>query len=450
MLKNEIWVMAPKHLEELVEKEALLKDFIASGIDVHAAQRSAKEDQQLSTPYTVEDGVAEISINGPIMKNVPWFYGLLGIGATSTEDTRTALADAIADDEVETVLLNIDSPGGSISGLQALADDIYEARGQKRIEAYASGMAASAAYWIGSQADHFSASRGADIGSIGVYAVVEDSSEAFKNNGIEVHVVSSGGVKGASVPGTPFSDEARADLQRKIDDSAELFTDSVSRGRGIPVEVVQELASGKTWLGPTAKKHGLIDTVESEKQLLKRLQRGEAKEIASVEGAPKQEVIMTKENETSNALEAHATDIMARLEALETDKSSAELRASAAEARAEAAEASLAAVKGSQKQEILAQAVKDGRVAPAAKDAYAKLSEVTETEEFSTILANLPQVTRPDGEGATGKETDEVVASSDELKVAKTLGLTVEELRAASEIAGLRVDGSLVRIEEMN
>lgn len=426
--------MSPKWLSDIIGQLEMLGGMFSAGVDVHAARQAAE-----SKPFEVhldENGTAHFRVSGPIMKSVPWYFDALGIEATSTTELAEAIQIADTSEQVKRISLDIDSPGGTLSGLQELADAIYGA--SKPTSAYAGDLAASAAYWIASQADEFTAGRGANIGSIGVYTVVEDISKALANEGVEVHVISSGGVKGGMVDGIPLSDEVKADIQREIDEAAELFIENIERKRGA---FDRELASGKTWLGPTALKKGLIDGVETRRAYFNRLGAGAPVTLtASDEGALKKEVAqVSDEKNTSEALEAKFAELASRIEALEEDKVKAQ-------ARAEAAEASLKEVKAKQKADALAQAQKDGRVAPSMVSAMEKLAEVMDADEFAQHLAGFPVVTHDEAQGTSESEVVEANDyTKDELAVASLFNCSVEELREMNGITGIRVDGSLAR-----
>lgn len=437
MLKNEIWVMSPRFFGDLLNQIESLGAMFASGVDVHAARQSVADAPVKA--MVDKNGTAHFSVSGPVMKSVPWFVRALGVEATPSRELAQAIEEADASEGVQRISLEIDSPGGSLSGLQELADAVHAT--SKPISAYAGDLAASAAYWVGSQADEFSAGRGASIGSIGVYTVVEDISRALANEGVDVHVVSSGGVKGGMVDGVPLSPEVREDIQREIDEAAELFLENIQRGRGLDA---RHLATGRTWLAPTALKHGLIDRVESRRNYLARL-GASAPEIttkAPSGGVQTMEGIgMADSKEDSNALEAKFASLAGRLEALEKEKAQME-------ARAAAAEESLKATEAAQKAETIAKAQRDGRVVPSMVPAVKRLAETMSPGELSKHLEGFPVVVRQEAEGQGDAEVSPPSDHSrDEVAVAKAFGISVDELRAANDIKGVRANGALVRKE---
>lgn len=136
---------------------------------------------------SISDGIATIPISGPIGKGL----GNLekSCGATSIEDVQRNLAEASSRKDVRGVLLSINSPGGSITGIPETASMIARLRETKPVVAFTDGMMASAAYWLGSQADAVVASTSAQVGSIGVYIPWADQTRRYEAAGVKVGVV---------------------------------------------------------------------------------------------------------------------------------------------------------------------------------------------------------------------------------------------------------------------
>ena len=270
-----VWACDPSYVELFIDDLAALD---SSEISV------PKDGDRAPPPYTVRDGVAHIEINGMIMRNVPPIVHAAGIPATSTTEAAITIREALADGEVKSIMLDIDSPGGTLAGTAELADLIHAGKNTKPISAHAQDLAASAAYWIGSQADRFTASQTAQIGSIGVYRVMIDTSEAAAKAGARVHVGRSGDHKGAGAPGAPISAEALQVEQSIIDRAAGLFSAAVKRGRGL--EKTEAVTSGRTWLADDAKDLGLLDAVETAEAAHTTAQGAERTETPPRQDAP--------------------------------------------------------------------------------------------------------------------------------------------------------------------
>lgn len=206
--------------------------------------------------YSLIDGVAVISISGVMMKQHT-SYG----GGTSTVLVRRLLSKAIKDPQVVGIALKLDTPGGTVAGTQELADDL--AASSKPTMAFCSDLTASAGYWVASQCGTIWANELASVGSIGTYCVVADTSKAYAEAGVVIHVVRAGAFKGAMTEGTPITEEQLAEAQRLVDGINAKFLETVARGRGISAEQVATLADGRVHLAADAKAMGLVDHIGS-------------------------------------------------------------------------------------------------------------------------------------------------------------------------------------------
>lgn len=209
----------------------------------------------------VSNGTAIVPIKGYLMESVPEYYKLLGIEATSYKDIRSQVAEALSDKDVESILLDVDSPGGITDGVYETGSQIREARSQKPVNARITGLGASAAYWLASQANSIGASPTAQVGSIGVYMSLVDYSKHAESLGARVILVSSGKHKGTGLPGTKISDEQVKPYQKIVDQLSALFVDEVAVGRQESKLKVKGWADGRVWLAQEAKSKGLIDSV---------------------------------------------------------------------------------------------------------------------------------------------------------------------------------------------
>jgi signal peptide peptidase SppA len=200
--------------------------------------------------YQMAGSVAVIGIEGHMTK------GRSSFGGASTVEIRRMLAKAQSDEAVKSILLNIDSPGGTADGTAELGDAVAKSR--KPVRAFVGGMACSAAYWIASQADRIDAGRTNFIGSIGTVAVLEDVTGMMDKAGIKMRVVSTGPYKGLGMDGA-ITDALVEDVQREINDLNAHFLAAVADGRGMPMETVRTLADGRSHTGDKALALGLID-----------------------------------------------------------------------------------------------------------------------------------------------------------------------------------------------
>lgn len=191
----------------------------------------------------------------------------------STEDTAAALRAMLADPEVSSIVLDIDSPGGTIFGVPELATEIRDARGQKPIVAVANSLMASAAYWIGAQADQVYVTPGGIVGSIGVYGIHEDISKAAEQQGVKFSLISAGKHKVDGNPYEPLTDEVRERMQARIDEAYDMFVRDVAKGRGVPESAVRNgYGEGDIVTAKQAKALGMVDGIYTLEQAITKAQ----------------------------------------------------------------------------------------------------------------------------------------------------------------------------------
>ena len=210
--------------------------------------------------YELRNGVAIIPIHGLLTKRTELFLSLMGI--TSYDDIFSAISDAIDDEKVERILLDIDSPGGEVGGLFDLVDSIYDIRECKPIFSVANDYACSAAYAIASATSHIFVNRTSCVGSVGVIATHFDVSEADKKAGLKYTTIFAGEKKNDLSPHEPLSKSAISDLQEEVNRLNDIFIKTVARNRYLSEDVVREMQAA-TYFGENAVKAGLADELNS-------------------------------------------------------------------------------------------------------------------------------------------------------------------------------------------
>ncbi len=169
----------------------------------------------------------------------------------------------MADPAVSAVVLNFDSPGGSVSGVPELAGDILKSRGQKPVVAIANHLCASAAYWIATAADEMVCTPSSECGSVGVLSAHQDLSGALEQAGIKTTLISAGKYKTEGAPFGPLGEEALAAIQARVDDYYGMFTAAVAKGRGVPVAQVRSgFGEGRVVGAKEAVAQGMADRID--------------------------------------------------------------------------------------------------------------------------------------------------------------------------------------------
>ncbi|MCM1002075.1 S49 family peptidase [Wolbachia pipientis] len=205
-----------------------------------------------------EKGIKVIPIHGILTKKSEAFDNVLGM--TSYEKIREEIEEALIDEEVETIILDIDSPGGEVNGLFDLADFIYEARKseKKKIVAIANDDAYSAAYAIASSAEKVFVSRASGVGSIGVIASYVDQSGFDEKQGVKYTTVFAGKRKNDLNPHEPITSESLESLQGEVNRLYEMFVQLIARNRNLSMERIKSTEAG-LYFGEKAIEIGLAD-----------------------------------------------------------------------------------------------------------------------------------------------------------------------------------------------
>lgn len=220
-------------------------------------------------------GVAVLRLYGVLTARESFLSMLFG--GSSLEHFRSNFRAALASSDVGSLLLDIDSPGGSVAQITELAAEIRAARESKPIVAVANGMAASGAYWLASQANEVVITPSGMAGSIGVYVVHEDWSGFNEKAGIDPTYVSAGKYKVEGNMDSPLDDKARAAIQSEVDDYYEMFVADVAAGRGVPEESVRSgYGEGRVLTAKRAQAEGMVDRIASFDETVRRLATGAA------------------------------------------------------------------------------------------------------------------------------------------------------------------------------
>lgn len=224
--------------------------------------------------------VAVINVSGGLV-NRP-MRDACGSGPTSYEELRGAFDAAMSDENVTAIVFRMDSPGGMASGCFDLADYIFASRGKKPIVAQVDDMAYSGAYALAAACDEIQMTRTGGVGSIGVYTYHIDQSGYDAKAGIKVTYIFAGAKKVDGNPHEPMSDSAMADAQDDINETYDLFVNSVAKYRGMSADEVR--ATEAQCYGPAdALVFKLADSIGTLEDLLARLSTPAQPEIPQLE-----------------------------------------------------------------------------------------------------------------------------------------------------------------------
>ena len=177
-----------------------------------------------------------------------------------SDTVAPAIRDALDDDEVEAIVLRVDSPGGSYVASDAIWSAVQAAREADTPLVVSMGnLAASGGYFVAAPANHIVASPGTLTGSIGVVTGKFVARDLFAKLSVNFDGVKAGPRADYWSPNRPFSDAEWQHLQDGLDESYGDFVGKVADGRGMARDAVREVAQGKVWSGEAAKANGLVD-----------------------------------------------------------------------------------------------------------------------------------------------------------------------------------------------
>src|SRR5450830_2004866 len=275
-LASQAWAMHPDHLANLSN---VLHRWAAGGsaapdisAEIEAAQAARSGRKQSNA--AVGGGIAVLPLYGVISQRASMVDEMCGAGGTSTEKFTQSFRELMADDSIGGIIIDIDSPGGSVFGVADLCGEIMSARGVKPVYGVVNSLCASAAYWLGSACSQLIAVQGSMTGSIGVYTQHVDMSGALEMEGIKAQYISAGKYKVEGNSYGPLDEEARAFTQSQIDAYYSAFTSAVSKGRGAPIGQVRDgMGQGRCLMAADALAAGMVDAIDTFDGAVKRMSK---------------------------------------------------------------------------------------------------------------------------------------------------------------------------------
>jgi signal peptide peptidase SppA len=220
-------------------------------------------DNRVSAPHGVTRGggaIAVIPLYGVIAPRMNMLSDMSG--GTTFETLTGQVRAAVADPRFTSIVFDVDSPGGNVAGATEFAAVVREAAAKKPVIAVAHHLMASVAYWAMAGATEIVATPSSMVGSIGVYTIHNDVSEALAKLGIKRNVFSAGRYKAEGADGGPLAPEAQAHVKALVDSAYGRFVADVARGRHVLGQAVRTgFGEGRVLDAEAAKAAGLVDCV---------------------------------------------------------------------------------------------------------------------------------------------------------------------------------------------
>lgn len=233
----------------------------------------------ISTKTNVEGeaigNVAVIPVMGPLVHRAGGMAELCGI--VSYQKLQDQIESVEQNDDVETIVFRMDSPGGSVYGLESTFAKIRGIEA-KTIAYVERGMAASACYYLASACDEIVMSdKTAQVGSIGTMVEHRDYSEANAKDGVKItYLTNTKGTKKITAPDNkPLSEGDTAELTQMLDAFSEFFFSAVQSGRP---NANLEMMDGRLMFAEEAIENGFADSIETFDSLINKLKMSEETE----------------------------------------------------------------------------------------------------------------------------------------------------------------------------
>ena len=264
MFEGNLFAIMPERIEHIIALRKTVK------ITMTEQEVQDAMNRQSTKFKDIKGDVAVIPVHGFISHKAS-IYSALGL-ESSSEQIAKWVEQAANDPSIGAIVLDVDSPGGSASGLSTTTEKIKSMRGKKPIIAVSNTLMGSAAYFLASASDEIVADPDAETGSIGTLAFHFDISKMLDDAGIKVTKFASSKFKGEGFPYEPLSEEAKEHFQEMVDSYSEVFHSAVAANRGKSIsDIKQNFGQGRTLRASKAKEVGMIDRIGSLESVINRL-----------------------------------------------------------------------------------------------------------------------------------------------------------------------------------
>lgn len=264
---SEYWAMEPAKLMAVIDLLAMQAEggkFDADEIEARIAPQTA------AAVARREGAVAIVPLRGVISPRASLVPNTSSGGGTTAEGFGKAIESAAGNDDIKAIVIDADTPGGNVLGVDEASAAVAAVKGRKPIVVQVTGSLASAGYWIGASGDEIVLSPSSQAGAIGVRSAYDDMTAALEKEGIAREIIAAGKYKGEGLLG-PLSDETRAYMQGRVDEYYGLFIGRVADGRGATTEEVRNgFGQGRMLGAEAAVREGLADRIGTMNDTLAR------------------------------------------------------------------------------------------------------------------------------------------------------------------------------------
>lgn len=239
---------AEAYLERAASIEMPLGAKMSDMGEMLAAIFGAKPTLEKFPPFAI------VPVHGVIGRNLSELESMCG--CCDVNAVEEMLEECERDPSIKTIILDVDSPGGTSVGVPELANRVKAC--SKEVIAFTGSECCSAAYWIASQASQFYATPSSSVGSVGVYIAYPDLSKAYEMEGVRMDVIRAGLYKGAGIPGTSLDANQRKMLEAEV---SEIWADFKAAVKSVRSFVDDASMEGQTFSGKRAAEAGLVTSL---------------------------------------------------------------------------------------------------------------------------------------------------------------------------------------------
>lgn len=300
MLHNTIisplWAILPNYIDRIYGAYDKQLDFYAKHNPEDTKEKfkcniDINNQTLIPEAFTVNDGVGVLPITGMVIPKSDFFTIFFG-GFAALDILERDFRILLGREDVHTIVMDIDSPGGNAFGVEQFANLVFESRKHKHIISVTSGMMASAAMWIGAAAHKiFITGEVTVTGSIGTVTTHTDISELNKMIGITQTEIAAGKFKGIPSALQPLDEKGRAVLQEQVNQVNTAFLGDMAKFKNVSPSAVKKMAEGKIFIGSQAIKVGLIDSLLTMGQLFDSIDNKSINNFNSFNGGQKMTLI---------------------------------------------------------------------------------------------------------------------------------------------------------------
>lgn len=274
---NNLWAGSGESLSHYLELNSKFFAKSPSPVELEASPHSLKQSElfgvsesRIGLDLIEKQGENSVlRIHGSTVNAHKWWHSWFPGEVTSYAAIIDAVDILLNTADMKNILVSIDSPGGQVTGIDTASKYLGKLSKKFKVKTHIANLATSAGYWLATGLNApITASRMAQIGSIGVLAVYTDISNALNTAGVKYHVISAGKEKAYGFHGTEFTAEEKASLQKHVDSANNFFLTQVSTSRNISLSDTDKWAEAQIFYAGEAMTVGLIDKVADLEEVL--------------------------------------------------------------------------------------------------------------------------------------------------------------------------------------